>query len=99
LRRSRELGIRIAIGARPWDVARTVMTNTILALTCGAAAGITVGLLSVRYVEGLLFEVKGTDLRMLMLPSVIILAASLLAALPAVVRAIRVDPLTILRAE
>ena len=54
---------------------------------------------SVRYIESLLYQVKATDLAMLALPSVTILAAALLAALPAVIRAVRIDPVTTLRGD
>jgi hypothetical protein len=54
---------------------------------------------SVRYIESLLYEVKGTDVRMRMIPSLTILAAALVAALPAVIRAVRIDPVAMLRAD
>jgi ABC-type antimicrobial peptide transport system permease subunit len=65
----------------------------------GAIAGIALGMASVRTIESLLYEVKGTDVRMLVIPSLAILAASLLAAIPAVIRAVRIDPVTMLRAD
>ena len=45
------------------------------------------------------YQVKPTDLPMLALPALTILAAALLAALPAVIHAVRIDPVTMLRAE
>jgi len=65
----------------------------------GAIAGVALGMASVRYIESLLYEVKGTDMRMLMIPSLAILAAALLAALPAMIRAVRIDPVAMLRAD
>jgi hypothetical protein len=53
----------------------------------------------VRYVEALLYQVKAGDPAMLALPSVTILAAALLAAMPAVLRAVRIDPAAMLRAD
>ncbi len=44
-------------------------------------------------------QIGATDLQMLELPSLAILAGALLAALPAVIRAVRIDPVTMLRAE
>jgi len=64
----------------------------------GAVAGIDLGMASVRYVGTLLYEVKGTDIGMLLIPSLTILAAASLAALPAVIRAVRIDPVELLRA-
>jgi hypothetical protein len=54
---------------------------------------------SVRYIETLLYQVKPTDPTMLAVPSSAILAAAVLAALPAVVHAVRPDPASMLRAE
>ena len=65
----------------------------------GATAGLGIGMASVRYIESLLFQVKGTDLGMLVVPSLAILAAAVLAALPGVIRAVRIDPWQILRSE
>jgi Mg/Co/Ni transporter MgtE len=65
----------------------------------GALVGLALGVASVRYIEPLFYQVKATDLPMLALPSLTMFAAALLASLPAVARAVRVDPATILRAE
>jgi Mg/Co/Ni transporter MgtE len=65
----------------------------------GGLAGIALGMASVRHIEALLYEVKPTDLGMLALPSATILAAALLAALPAVLHAVSIDPVTALRSE
>jgi len=54
---------------------------------------------SVRYIESLFYQVKSTDLQILALPSLTILAGAFVAALPAVIRAVRIDPVTMLRAE
>jgi hypothetical protein len=53
----------------------------------------------VRYIETLFYQVKATDPAMLALPSAIVLAAALVAALPAVIHAVRIDPVTMLRSE
>jgi hypothetical protein len=54
---------------------------------------------SVRYIETLLYQVKPGDPAMLALPACTILAAALLAALPAVFHAVRIDPVAMLRSE
>jgi hypothetical protein len=54
---------------------------------------------SVRYIEALLYQVKPGEPAMLVLPSCTILAAALLAALPAVFHAVRIDPVAMLRSE
>lgn len=52
---------------------------------------------SVRYIESRLYEVKGADMGVLIFPSLTLMAAASLAALPAVLRAVRVDPPRTLR--
>ena len=49
--------------------------------------------------RSLFYQVKATDLQMLALPALTILAGALLAAVPAVIRAVLIDPVTMLRAE
>jgi hypothetical protein len=99
LQRRREIGIRMALGARPRDIVRGVTAEAFVMVLAGAAVGLGLGLASVRYVESLFFQVRPTDLAMLALPSLTILAAALLAALPALLRAVRIDPAAMLRAE
>jgi putative ABC transport system permease protein len=99
LQRRREIGIRMAIGAQASNVARQVTADVFSMVLAGALAGVALGMASARYIETLLYKVKATDLSVLTLPSLAILAAALLAALPAVIRAVRIDPATILRAE
>lgn len=99
LQRRREIGIRMAIGARGADVARRVTADVFAMVLLGALAGAALGLASVRYIESLLYQVKSTDAGMLALPSLTILSAALLAALPAVIRAVRIDPAKTLRSD
>jgi predicted permease len=99
LQRRREIGIRMAIGAQAGSIARLVTVEAFGMVLVGALAGVALGLASVRYIAALLYQVKPTGLEMLSLPFVIIIAAALLAALPAVFRAVRIDPAAMLRAE
>jgi putative ABC transport system permease protein len=99
LQRRREIGIRLAIGAQAGDIARRVTAEAFSMVLVGAIAGIALGMASVRYIETLLYEVKGTDMGMLMVPCLTILAAASLAAVPAVIRAVRIDPAEMLRAD
>jgi putative ABC transport system permease protein len=99
LQREREIGIRIAVGARIGSIARLVTTQIFVTVAIGAATGIALGMASARYVQTLLFGVRGTAPSMFVAPAVVLLAAALLAALPAVLRAARIDPSIMLRAE
>jgi predicted permease len=99
LQRRREIGIRMAIGARPAGIARLVVARISVVVCAGALFGLALGVASVRYVETLLYQVRPTDLSMLALPSLTMLAAALAAASPAVIHAVRIDPVQMLRSE
>jgi putative ABC transport system permease protein len=99
LQRRREIGIRMAVGAQAGGVARLVTAEVFAMVAVGAVAGVGMGMLSVRFVESLFYQVKATDLQMLALPSMAILAGALLAALRPVIQAVRIDPASMLRAE
>jgi ABC-type lipoprotein release transport system permease subunit len=99
LLRRKEIGVRMAIGAQAGGIARLVAVDVLYMVAAGALAGVALGLASSRYIESLLFQVKATDPAMLAIPSCTILVAALLAALPAVIHAVRIDPVTMLRLE
>jgi predicted permease len=99
LQRRREIGIRMAIGAQAGDIARRVTADVFAMVLAGAVAGLGLGLACARYLAALLYQVKPTDVTMLALPWIAIFAAALLAAVPAVIRAVRIDPVAMLRSE
>jgi predicted lysophospholipase L1 biosynthesis ABC-type transport system permease subunit len=99
LQRRREIGIRMAIGAQAGDIARRVTADIFSWVLFGALAGVVLGMASVRYIEALLYGVKPTDAAMLGLPAITIVAAALVAAVPAVIHAVRIDPVSMLRAD
>jgi ABC-type antimicrobial peptide transport system permease subunit len=99
LQRRREIGIRMAIGAQAGDVVRGVTSDVFAMVIAGALAGLGLGVVSLPHINALLYQVKATDLGVLALPSMTIFAAALLAALPAAIRAVRIDPVAMLRAE
>jgi ABC-type antimicrobial peptide transport system permease subunit len=97
--RERELGIRMALGARTEHIVRQVAANTTLAVIMGLFAGLVSGLALVRYIQSLLYQVKATDFGPLVLPGLIILIVICIAAIPAVLRAMHIDPATMLRSD
>ena len=99
VQRQREIGVRIAVGARGFDIARSVVTRTAVMVFVGAVAGVCVGLAASRFFTALLYHVKPTDARSLVAPLAAIFLAAILAALPAVIRAVRIDPVILLRSE
>jgi putative ABC transport system permease protein len=99
LQRRREIGIRMAIGAQAGDIARRVTADAFAMVIAGAVAGVLLGMMSARYIASLFYQVKSTDMPMLALPAVLIVLMALLAELPAVIRAVRIDPVSSLRSE
>jgi len=97
--RRREIGIRIAIGAQARNISRLVTVEIFSVVLVGAAAGAILGLASARYIQSLLYEVKPADPAAMALPACVILAAALMAALPAVIHALQIDPAAMLRTD
>jgi predicted permease len=97
--RTRELGVRIALGATPHAVARLV-TRQGLALTgAGIAAGLVLFALLARFLRSLLFGVAPSDPVTLVAVSLALIAIAALASWLPARRAARVDPMEALRAE
>jgi predicted permease len=99
VQRRREIGIRLAIGARAGEIARRVTADVFVMVLAGAVAGRALGMISVRYIETLFFQVKPTDPGALALPSLTIVAAAMLAAVSAIMHALRTDVVKALRAD
>jgi predicted permease len=97
--RTREVGIRIALGANAGDVAQLLARHSVRLVLIGGAIGVAGALLAARFLATLLFGVGTFDPAALLgAPLVLGIAAWTAAYLPAR-RAGRVDPLTALRAE
>jgi putative ABC transport system permease protein len=99
LQRQREIGIRVALGARRNAIARLITEDVFLRVSLGAFAGVLLGLGLARYIETLFYQVKASDATMLTAPCIAIVGVALLATAPAVARALRIDPAEILRSE
>lgn len=98
-RRTRELGVRLALGARGADVKRLVIGETLRTVAVGIAVGIGGALAGVRLLRGLVYGVSAADpLTFIAVPLVVTAVAVLAAAIPAR-RASRVDPIMVLRAD
>ncbi len=99
VQRTREIGIRVALGARVFTVLRSVLTDVFVVTGVGLVAGLAGGMLLARFVRSLLYEVTPYDLASVSLPVVVLLAATLAAAVIPARRAARVDPIEALRYE
>ena len=97
--RTREIGIRMAIGATAGDVRRMVLLRGLSLAAGGAIAGVLVGLASSRYVSALLFEVSPNDPSTLVLVPAGMLAAALFASYLPARASTRIDPTLTLRSE
>ena len=98
-RRTRELGVRLALGAKGSDVKRLVIGETLRTVVVGITLGITSAAAGVRVLRGLVYGVSPADpLTFIAVPMVVTAVAVLAAAIPAR-RASRVDPITVLRAD
>jgi len=98
-RRTREIGIRMALGAGRRDVLRRVGGQGIKVTAIGLAAGIAGGLVVTRLLSSLLYGVKPADPTTLILVSLVLAACALLACYIPARRATKVDPMVALRYE
>jgi predicted permease len=97
--RNHEIGVRVALGAQPRDVARLVFSNALTIVTVGIALGIVLALGLERLIAALLYGTSAHDpLTIGAMAAVLIGAATVAAALPAR-RASRVDPVIALRTD
>ena len=95
----REIGIRMALGARPGQIIRRATGDLAAATSFGAAIGLAGGIACSRFIESLLFEVKSTDAGAVAQPLLLLLLIAVAAAIPPALRAIRTDPAQTLRSE
>lgn len=98
--RSREFGVRLALGSGPWEIGRLALHDVVVVVLAGIGAGAIVALWAVRALRVLN---PGFDRQQLVIPlliaEIVLVTAALLASAPAVRRAIGTDPSRTLRAE
>jgi putative ABC transport system permease protein len=97
--RTQEIAVRIALGAKPGAVIRTVVGSAVTPVVAGLAIGLGAALPLTRLIQRFLFQVDPWDPMSLGAGAMVMLAAALAAAYVPARRASRVDPLTALRAQ
>jgi len=98
-RRTREIGIRLALGAQPESVLKLVLGQGIVLAIAGAAVGIGVALGVMRYLASMLYNVHANDPITMISVAVLLTVVALAACYIPARRAMRVDPVVALRYE
>lgn len=98
-RREREMGIRLALGARPASVGRLVVRQGAVYALCGLAVGLPGALAVTGFMRSLLFGVQPRDPATIVTLCAIVATATVAATLLPALRAQRVDPAAVLRSE
>jgi putative ABC transport system permease protein len=99
LKRVPEIGIRLALGARPGQIRTLILSHGMQLLLIGLVIGFVAAFALSRALQSVLFEVKGIDPRIYLGVGLILFGATLLAAWIPARRASRVDPIVALRTE
>jgi ABC-type antimicrobial peptide transport system permease subunit len=98
-RRTREIALRVAIGARAGDVLWLVMRRTALLVGSGVVVGLVASIASARVLAGLLYGVTPADPAALVLATLFLILVAMLAAYLPARRALHVDPIEALRGD
>jgi len=97
--RSQEIGIRMALGARPQDVLKMVLRHGLTLVLSGTVLGLLAGIVSARALMSLLFQVRPADPLTLIAVSLLLIVTAALASYIPARRATKVDPMVALRYE
>jgi ABC-type antimicrobial peptide transport system permease subunit len=96
-RRTKEIGIRVALGATRGDLSRLVFRETLTTAGLGVVIGLAAAIALSRFLRTLLYDVRAADPVTYVIVSAVLLGVALVAAWLPARRASRVDPLSALR--
>jgi predicted permease len=99
VRRRKEIGVRIALGARPSDVVRLVVREGMVVALGGIGTGIIAALAATRLIEAMLYGVEPWDAPAFVGAAAVLSVIATLAAWVPAQRAVRLDPVTVLRQD
>jgi putative ABC transport system permease protein len=97
--RTREIGIRVALGADGWDVLKLMVRQVAIVIAGGAAVGIAGAMALTRYLSSEIWEVSGDDPGAFVSFTLVLAAIAVFACLVPTRRAVKIDPTTALRYE
>jgi putative ABC transport system permease protein len=97
--RTAEIGVRMALGARPADIARLILRQVFLMIVIGIAAGLGAAMWLSRYLRNQLYAVSPLDPNVYVSVAALLAAVAIVACLIPVRRAIKIDPTVALRYE
>jgi putative ABC transport system permease protein len=97
--RRREIGIRLALGARPEAIGRLILGNGLGLTSIGVALGVSAALALVRVMRALLYDVEPSDPASILIVCTVLFIVAVLAAWRPARRAMQVDPVALLREE
>jgi putative ABC transport system permease protein len=97
--RTREIGLRMALGAQPQEVLRVIVGHGLRLVLFGLCIGVAGALVVTRWMSSVLFDVKPTDPLTFAAVAVLLTAVAFLASYVPARRAMRVDPMVALRYE
>ena len=98
-RRTREIGIRLALGAQRVDILRMILKEALFIVLVGVSAGLFMAIASGRLLASLMFENSGIDASVYIVVALMLIAIAMLACFMPAYKATKVDPSDALRHE
>jgi putative ABC transport system permease protein len=97
--RTREIGVRMAMGASPLDVLKLVISQGARLIGIGLGVGLAIAFIAARLITSLLYQVSSVDPLTYLFVAALLAVVALLACYIPARRAMKVDPMTALRTE